>query len=106
MDLLKIAKKNDDMEYRSWEAFMADIKWIVHNAKAYFDTSKLNNAYQSHGTRSAEPIAVTVGKTLAIFGAIWIWSPWVSLFLLHCEQKRSMVCIDHSMVAISKQRQK
>lgn len=34
MDLLKMSKRIENQQYRCWEAFFADIKWIVHNTKA------------------------------------------------------------------------
>lgn len=34
LDLVTIAKKTEDAEYRCCEEFLSDIQWIVHNTKA------------------------------------------------------------------------
>lgn len=37
MDLDLIGQKIENVPYRCCEAFLSDIKWIVHNTKARFD---------------------------------------------------------------------
>lgn len=39
MDLYKVERNIDNLHYRCFEAFLSDIKWIVHNVKVYHRTS-------------------------------------------------------------------
>lgn len=43
MDLCTIQQNIDDFVYRSYEAFLSDIKWIVHNVKVHTQLGKKKN---------------------------------------------------------------
>lgn len=54
MDLLKMSEKVENGEYRCWDGFFADVKWIVHDTEAYVHPRKSSFFAQSTANRCFE----------------------------------------------------